>query len=98
MEYVIVIGLAIVIAVIAVASERRARAKGKRVSGALTGAFGSLDEVFRPATHSANMVQEAETRMPAPAPLAGDPGPTPNPSVTDTPGTATRAGVSLTDG
>jgi len=75
MEYVVVIGLAIVIAVLSVASERRARAKGKRVSGALTGAFGSLDEVFRPATHSANMVQEAESRMPAPAPLAGDPGP-----------------------
>lgn len=75
MEYVIVIGLAILIAVVSVASERRRRAKGKRVSGALTGAFGSIDEVFRPATHSANTIQEAETRMPAPAPLAGDLGP-----------------------
>jgi len=75
MEYIVVIGLAIAVAVLSVASERRARAKGKRVSGALTGAFGSIDEVFRPATHSANMVKEAETRMPAPAPLAGGPGP-----------------------
>jgi hypothetical protein len=71
MEYVIVIALAIVIAVIAVAAERRARAKGKRFSGALTGAFGAFDEVFRPATHHANTIQEAETRLPAPAPLAG---------------------------
>src|SRR5690554_7623208 len=73
MEYVVVIGLAIIIAVLSVASERRARAKGKRVSGALTGAFGAIDEVFRPATHDANTIQEAETRMPAPAPLAGGP-------------------------
>jgi hypothetical protein len=75
MEYLVVIGIAVVVAVLAVASERRARAKGKRVSGALTGAFGAFDEVFRPATAQANSIQEVETRMPAPPPLAGDPGP-----------------------
>jgi hypothetical protein len=83
-EYLIVIAAAIAIAYVAVLSERRARAKGKRVSGALTGAFGSLDEVFRPATHQANAIQEAETRMPAPAPLAGDPGPGDKISADDT--------------
>jgi len=73
MEYVIVIAAAIAIAALAVAGERRAKAKGTRVSGALTGAFGVFDEVFRPATAQANTIQEVETRMPAPAPLAGDP-------------------------
>jgi hypothetical protein len=75
MEYLIVIAIAIVVAVLAVASERRAKAKGKRVSGGLTGAFGVFDEIYRPATAEASSVQEAETRMPAPAPLAGGPGP-----------------------
>ena len=75
MEYVIVIGAAIGIAYVAVVSERRARAKGKRRRGGLAGAFGAIDAAFRPATAEASTIQEAETRMPAPAPLAGDPGP-----------------------
>ena len=72
MEYLIVIAIAIAVAYAAVAWERRAKAKGKRVSGGLTGAFGVFDEVFRPAASEAATIQEAETRMPAPAPLAGD--------------------------
>ena len=75
MEYLIVIGAAIAIAYVAVVSERRARAKGKRRRGGLAGEFGAIDAAFRPATAEASTIQEAETRMPAPAPLAGDPGP-----------------------
>lgn len=74
MEYLILFTAAIVITILAVASSRRTKANGKRVSGALTGAFGVFDEVFRPATAQAQTIQEVETRMPAPAPLAGDPG------------------------
>ena len=47
--------------------------RGKRVSGALTGGLGVFDEIYRPATTQAQTIQEVETRMPAPAPLAGDP-------------------------
>lgn len=71
----IVIAVAAVVGVIAMATDRRGKAKGKRASGALTGAFGAVDQVFRLATHHANTIQEAETRMPAPAPLAGGRGP-----------------------
>jgi hypothetical protein len=75
MEYLIVIAGAIGVAVLAVAWERRVKANGKRISGGLTGAFGVFDEIYRPATAQASTIQEAETRMPAPAPLAGDKGP-----------------------
>lgn len=71
MEYAIVIAVAIVVAVLAVAIDRRAKAKGKRKRGGLAGAFGVFDEIYRPATAEASTIQEAETRMPAPAPLAG---------------------------
>lgn len=74
MEYLILFTAVIVITCLGVASSRRTNAKGKRVSGALTGAFGVFDEVFRPAAAQAQTIQEVETRMPAPAPLAGDPG------------------------
>lgn len=73
MEYLIVFAIAIVFTILAVAGSRRTKAKGKRVSGALTGGLGVFDEAFRPATAQANTIQEVETRMPAPAPLAGDP-------------------------
>lgn len=75
MEYLIVIAAAIAVAVLAVAIDRGAKARGKRTRGGLAGAFGVFDEIYRPATAEASTTQEAETRMPAPAPLAGDPGP-----------------------
>ncbi len=75
MEYLVLSAVVVVIVIAAVASNRRTRAKGRRYGGALSGSFGVLDEVFRPATYEASTIQEAETRMPAPAPIAGDPGP-----------------------
>lgn len=35
--------------------------------------FGVVDEVFHPAAAEARDIREAETALPAPAPLAGDP-------------------------
>jgi len=75
MEYVILAAIVGVIVVASVASKRRTTAKGRRFGGALSGSFGVLDEVFRPAAYEASTIQEVETRLPAPAPLAGDPGP-----------------------
>jgi hypothetical protein len=47
------------------------RVKG-RSSGNLGGMITMVDEVFAPTKHEAAIEADRETRMPAPAPLAGD--------------------------
>lgn len=37
-----------------------------------SGTIGCLDEVFHPEAYQANIIWQAQTEMPAPAPLAGD--------------------------
>ncbi|AMB58389.1 hypothetical protein [Microterricola viridarii] len=49
------------------ASEQKRR--GRSAGG---GMLGVVDEVFRPQTHQAQLVWEAQQEMPAPAPLPGD--------------------------
>ncbi|SDS68820.1 hypothetical protein [Microterricola viridarii] len=49
------------------ASERKRR---RRSAGG--GMLGVVDEVFRPQTHEAHLVWEAQQELPAPAPLPGD--------------------------
>ena len=46
--------------------------KRSRVGGSLGGMMGVVDEVFAPTRHEAAVEMDRQTRLPAPAPLAGD--------------------------
>jgi hypothetical protein len=47
-------------------------ATGRKSSGHGGGLMGIGDEVFAPARYEASLEQDRQTRLPAPAPLAGD--------------------------
>lgn len=52
---------------------RSEREQQKRTPTA--GMIGIADEIFHPGAHQADLIWVAQTEMPAPAPLAGDPFP-----------------------
>ncbi|RFA07866.1 hypothetical protein B7R54_00535 [Subtercola boreus] len=67
---VVAIAVALVGIPLMVRSEREQR---KRTPTA--GMIGIADEIFHPGAHQADLIWVAQTEMPAPAPLAGDPFP-----------------------
>jgi hypothetical protein len=65
--------IAIVVALGAVAGWRALPANRKKHLRSVTAtSLGVTDEIFRPMTHDANVVWEAQTEAPASAPLPGD--------------------------
>jgi hypothetical protein len=72
----IVLGVAVGIVVLGVLAQRLGvidlRDKSRTGGSGMSGAFGSLDEVFAPTRHEAQQEMDRQTILPAPAPLPGD--------------------------
>lgn len=64
----IVAALVVIPAMVRSESEHRARTP-------TVGMVGIADELFHPGAHQANLIWVAQTELPAPSPLAGDPFP-----------------------
>jgi hypothetical protein len=72
----IVLGIVAGIVVLGILAQRFGvidlRDKSRSGGSGMSGAFGSLDEVFAPTRHEAQQEMDRQTILPAPAPLPGD--------------------------
>jgi hypothetical protein len=73
-DWLIAGGVVAVLVVLGVIAQRRGwiDLSGKNTRSAAGGGMMAVDEVFHPAAYQANLEQDRQTSMPAPAPVAGD--------------------------
>ena len=73
-DWLIAGGVVVVLVALGVIAQRKGwiDLSGRNTRSAAGGGMMAVDEVFHPAAYQANLEQDRQTSMPAPAPVAGD--------------------------